>query len=152
MKYFSIIYYSVLMVSLSFMAEHPEHPEHPEHLSKKTSQISAQAVGKAVAEFIASDAKLKGGKFMVFDGSAKEVLQLDLLKIHMDKLTGLGNDSYFACADFKASNGKVYDLDIFMNGESTDDLAVTEISVHKEDGVERYGWQENSGVWVKVNK
>jgi len=89
---------------------------------------------------------------MVFDGSAKEVLQLDLLKIHMDKLTGLGNDSYFACADFKASNGKVYDLDIFMNGESTDDLAVTEISVHKEDGVERYGWQENSGVWVKVNK
>ena len=143
------------MVSLSFMAEHPEHPEHPEHQehpSKKTSQISAQAVGKVVAEFIASDAKLKGGKFMVFDRSAKEVLQLDLLKIHMDRLTGLGNDSYFACADFKASNGKVYDLDIFMNGESTDDLAVTEISVHKEDGVERYGWQENSGVWVKVNK
>jgi len=71
-------------------------------------------------------------------------------KIQMDKLTGLGNDSYFACADFKASNGKVYDLDIFMNGESTDDLAVTEISVHKEEGVERYGWKEEGGVWVKV--
>ena len=37
-----------------------------------------------------------------------------------------------------------------MNGKSTDDLAVTEISVHKEEGVERYGWKEKRGVWVKV--
>lgn len=150
MKYFSIICYSLLLLSLSFMGEHPDHPEHPEHPSKKTTPVSAQAVGKAVAEFIASDAKLKGGKFLVFDGSAKEALQLELLKIHMDRLTGLGNDTYFACADFQASNGKVYDLDIFMIGESTDDLAVTEISVHKEEGVERYGWKEKRGVWVKV--
>jgi len=28
---------------------------------------------------------------------------------------------------------------------------VTEISVHKEEGAERYGWQEKRGVWVKVN-
>ena len=150
MKYFSIIYYSLLLVSLSFMGEHPDHPEHPEHPSKKTTPVSAQAVGKAVAEFIASDAKLKGGKFLVFDVFAQEALQLELLKIHMDRLAGLGNDTYFACADFQASNGKVYDLDIFMIGESTDDLAVTEISVHKEEGVERYGWKENGGVWVKV--
>ena len=149
MKYFSIIYYSCLLVSLSFMGEHPEHPEHP---SEKTASVTAQAIGEAVAEFIASDSKLKGGKFMVYDGSAKEVLQLDLLKIHMDRLTGLGNDTYFACADFQASNGKVYDLDIFMNGETTDDLAVTEISVHKEEGVGRYGWREEDGVWVKVKQ
>ena len=149
MKYFSIIYCSFLLVSIPIMGEHPEHPEHP---STKTLSVSAQAVGKAVAEFIASDAKLKGGKFMVYDGTAKEVLQLDLLKIHMDRLTGLGNDTYFACADFQASNGKVYDLDIFMNGETTDDLAVTEISVHKEDGAERYGWREEDGVWVKVKQ
>ena len=147
MKYFSIIYYSLLLVSLSFMGEHPEHPEHP---SKKTTPVSAQAVGKAVAEFIASDAKLKGGKFMVFDGAANEVLQLDLLKIHMDRLTGIGNDTYFACADFQASNGKVYDLDIFMNGETPDNLDVSEIIVHKEEGVQRYGWREEKGVWVQV--
>ena len=149
MKYFSIIYYSCLLVSLSFMGEHPEHPEHP---SEKTASVTAQAIGEAVAEFIASDSKLKGGKFMVYDGSAKEVLQLDLLKIHMDRLTGLGNDTYFACADFQASNGKVYDLDIFINGETTDDLAVTEISVHKEEGAERYSWREEDGLWVKVKQ
>ena len=150
MKYFSIICYSLLLVSLSFMGEHPEHPEHPEYPSKKTTPVSAQAVGKAVAEFIASDAKLKGGKFMVFDGTTNEVLQLDLLKIHMDRLTGIGNDTYFACADFQASNGKVYDLDIFMNGKTPDNLDVSEIIVHKEEGVQRYGWREEKGVWVQV--
>ena len=149
MNYLSIIYCSFLLVSIPIMGEHPEHPEHP---SEKTASVTAQAVGESVAEFIARDAKLKGGKFMVYDGTAKEVLQLDLLKIHMDRLTGLGDDTYFACADFQASNGKVYDLDIFMNGETTDDLAVTEISVHKEDGAERYGWREEDGVWVKVKQ
>ena len=129
------------------MGEHPEHPEHP---SKKTAPVTIQAVGKAVADFIANDSKLKGGKFMVFDISASEVLQLDLLKIHMDRLTGIGNDTYFACADFQASNGKVYDLDIFMNGKSADELRVTEIIVHKEESVPRYGWQEKDGLWIKT--
>ena len=147
MNYFTIIYYSILFVALPFMGEHPEHPEHP---SKKTAPVTIQAVGKAVADFIANDAKLKGGKFMVFDISASEVLQLDLLKIHMDRLTGIGNDTYFACADFQASNGKVYDLDIFMNGKSADELRVTEIIVHKEESVPRYGWQEKDGLWIKT--
>ena len=147
MNYFSIISYSMLFVTLPLMGEHPEHPEHP---TNKTQAMTAQAVGKAVADFIASDAKLKGGKFMVFDERAGEVLQLDLLKIHMDRLAGLGNDTYFACADFQASNGKVYDLDIFMNGESADNMIVVEISVHKENGVERYGWRENDGIWIKI--
>ena len=104
--------------------------EHPEHPSKKTTSVTAKTVGKAVSEFIASDAKLKGGKFMVFDGAANEVLELDLLTIHMDRLTGIGNDTYFACADFQASNGKVYDLDIFMNGKTSDNLDVSEIIIH----------------------
>ena len=129
------------------MGEHPEHPEHP---SKKTAAMTAEAVGKAVAEFIASDSKLKGGKFLLFDGLVNKVLQLDLLKIHMDRLTGLGNETYFACADFQATNGKVYDLDIFMHGQSAENMQVTEISIHKEEGVERYGWREKDGLWVKT--
>ena len=148
MKIFVGICYSMLFVALPFMGEHPEHPEHP---SKKTSHVTVQAVGKAVADFIANDAKLKGGKFLVFDGSTSQVLQLDLLKIHMDRLTGIGNNNYFACADFQGSNGKVYDLDIFMYGESADNLHVSAISVHKEEGVERYGWREKDGVWVKTS-
>ena len=149
MKYLLFVLYSFVICSYIYAGEHPEHPDHPEHPTKKAPAVDAQALGKAVAEFIANDAELKGGKFLVFDKSVSEVLQLDLLKIHMDRLTGIGNDTYFACADFQASNGKVYDLDIFMNGKSADKLTVTEIIVHKEEGVQRYGWHEKDGVWVK---
>ena len=69
MNYLSIIYCSFLLVSIPIMGEHPEHPEHP---SEKTASVTAQAVGEAVDEFIARDAKLKGGKFMVYDGTANE--------------------------------------------------------------------------------
>ncbi len=102
MKFSSIILSGIVLVSNVCAAEHPDHPEHPEHPEHPTSkkvEVSVQAVGKAVAEFVASDANLKGGKFLVFDITANEVLELDLVKIHMDRLTGVGNDTYFACAD-----------------------------------------------------
>ena len=150
MRYLSLVLYSYVICSYTYAGEHPDHPEHPEHPIKKAQTIDAKAVGKAVADFITTDANLKGGKFLIFDGKVGEVLQLDLLKIHMDRLTGIGNNTYFACADFKASNGKVYDLDIFMNGKTADDLNVTEIIVHKEEGVARYSWRERAGIWVKV--
>ena len=68
----------------------------------------------------------------------------------MDRLTGLGNDTYFACADFQATNGKLYDLDIFMTGISQDNLVVSKINIHKESRVARYGWQNQRGIWVKI--
>ena len=40
-------------------------------------------------------------------------------------------------------------LDIFLQGKNTDNLTVTEISVHKEDGKARYSWVEEDGIWVK---
>ena len=149
MKYLLFVLYSFVICSYTYAGEHPEHPEHP---TKKVPAIDAQAVGKAVAEFIADDSELKGGKFLVFDKSKSEVLQLNLLKIHMDRLTGIGNDTYFPCADFQVSNGKVYDLDIFMKDQSVDHMGVTEIIVHKEEGAERYGWREENGTWIKVKK
>ena len=71
------------------------------------------------------------------------------VKVHKERLSHIGEDIYFACADFNADNGKVYDLDIFLHGTNTDNLTVTEISVHKEDGTARYGWIEENGIWVK---
>ena len=88
--------------------------------------------------------------FFVFDLKNNEILNLTLSKIHKERLSNIGNDTYFACADFQASNGKVYDLDVFMKGKSQNDLVVTEINVHKENNVPRYGWQERRGVWVKI--
>ena len=74
---------------------------------------------------------------------------MTLTKIHKERLSNIGGDTYFACADFSASNGNIYDLDIFMTGKSIDDLVVTEINVHKENGKARYQWENQKGILLK---
>ena len=90
--------------------------------------------------------------FFVYDKDKKEILTLTLTKIHKERLSNIGEGTYFACADFSASNGNIYDLDIFMTGKSQSNLVVTEINVHKENGTARYLWKNQQGIWVKTNK
>ena len=111
-------------------------------------KITLQNLARAIESFVEADINLRGA-FLVIDPSTDEVLKLNLEKVHKERLSHVGDDVYFACADFNADNGKVYDLDIFLHGKNTDNLTVTEISVHKEDGNARYGWQEQDGIWVK---
>jgi len=70
-------------------------------------------------------------------------------KVHRARLSKVADDKYFACADFTTKDGKVYDLDVFMVGPDKDSLEFSEFSVHKEDGVERYTWYEEDGLWKK---
>ena len=141
----------LLLISLAFLfSEHPEHPsEHP--TTKKEPQLTIAALAISIESYIQNDITLKGG-FFIHDNKNKEILDLTLMKIHKERLSNIGGHTYFACADFKASNGKVYDLDIFMTGKSQDNLDVTEINVHKENGIARYLWKNKRGIWVKVNK
>ncbi len=69
--------------------------------------------------------------------------------MHKDRLSRVGKEVYFACADFRTPAGKVYDLDIFMKGPAKDRLQVTEIAIHKEQGEPRYTWHEEGGIWKK---
>ena len=139
----------LILLSFSF-SEHPEHPsEHP--TTKKEAQLTIAELAISIENYIRNDINLKGG-FFVYDKNNKEILDLTLMKIHKERLSNIGGNTYFACADFKASNGKVYDLDIFMMGKSQDNLDVTEINVHKENGKARYLWKNKRGIWVKVNK
>ncbi|MBI3871852.1 MAG: hypothetical protein HY304_02110 [candidate division Zixibacteria bacterium] len=131
--------------------EHPEHPQNPAAgLEKKKDTVTIPMLSKAIHDYVADDAKLKGGFFLVFDPQDKKVLQLTLAKVHEEKLATLGNGVYFACADFQASDGHLYDLDVFMKG-SDKNLETTEVSVHKVDGKPRYNWSEKDGVWSKVD-
>ena len=128
------------------VAEHPS--EHPTTI--KSPKLTISQLAESIEKYIQQDADLKGG-FFVFDVKNNEILNLKLSKIHKEKLSNVGNDTYFACADFQATNGKVYDLDIFMKGISQDDLMISEINVHKESSVARYGWQKQKGFWIKIN-
>ena len=147
----------------SYAAEHPEkkkgehreHPgthdaEHPEESGSGTKAVlTKEALAEAVSAYVKKEASLKGGYFLVYDKKAGKPLALSLKKVHKERLSAIGDGVYFACADFETPEGKVYDLDIFMKGHDRGHLKVTEISVHKEAGIERYSWFEQDGIWKK---
>ncbi len=148
-----------LAVALAFVAgkvaaqEHPqEHPkEHP--TAKKTDKkaqadVSMADLSAAIKNYVAKDAELKGGYYLVYDPVNKKTLELTLDKVHEERLSKVVDGVYFACADFKASDGKIYDLDIFMKGDKSK-LQVNEVTIHKEAGNPRYGWVEENGVWQR---
>jgi hypothetical protein len=136
----------VVTMGLVYAAEHPvEHPSGPEQ--GDVTVVTKEELADAIEDYVAKDAALKGGFFLVYDQKAKKPLVLSLLKVHKERLSQVGHQEYFACADFGTPEGKVYDLDIFMKGPNKALLTVTGISIHKEDGKERYTWYSEAGVW-----
>ena len=130
-----------------------EHPrEHPQ--ANQETSISKDDLAAAIENYVANETALKGGFFLVYDKGSSQTLALTLERVHRDKLSKVSETTYFVCADFVTPDGKTYDLDLFMKGPTKDKLAVTEISIHKENSEERYRWEEKNGVWSKaqVNK
>ncbi|HLG93989.1 MAG TPA: hypothetical protein VI546_04065 [candidate division Zixibacteria bacterium] len=129
--------------------EHPtEHPKAKTESKKSEAALATADLSKAIKEYVAKDAKLKGGFYLVYDPVSKKTLEMTLDKVHEDRLSKVADGVYFACVDCKATDGKVYDVDIFMKGDKSK-LEVNEVSVHKVDGAPRYGWEEEGGVWKK---
>ena len=147
----------VLTYGIAFAQEHPsEHPsEHPKEHSHEhpgavqTNEVTKEDIAEAVTSYVEEDSDVKGGFFMVYDDVAQAPLVLTMKKVHRDRLSRVGADLYFVCADFATPEGKLYDLDIFMEGPDRDHLEVTEITVHKEQGNPRYTWFEKNGIWMK---
>lgn len=129
--------------------EHPEDPKNEKQTRKAASPVTMDGLAQAIKKYVEKEASLKGGYFMVYDPVAKQPLALTLDKVHKDRLSKVAEDTYFACADFKTPEGKVYDLDVFMKGPDAASLQVTEVSIHKESGKARYGWVEENGIWKK---
>ncbi|MFC1676076.1 hypothetical protein ACFL3G_03310 [Planctomycetota bacterium] len=126
-----------------------EHPaEHPEE-SAEAAALTKDQLADAVEAYVAKVAKSHGGYFVAMDEKTGKGLKLKLDKVHRKRLSKVGKDLYFACADFVTDEGKVYDLDVFMKGSDKDDLIFSEFSIHKEAGKERYTWYEQGGVWKK---
>jgi len=143
----------IIMFAASLLVAQGEHPTTTPTTTftpqiVQGERITLQNLVEAIEGFVEADIILRGA-FLVIDPKTDTVLKLKLDKVHKERLSHIGEDIYFACADFNAENGKVYDVDIFLHGTNTDNLTVTEISVHKEDGIPRYGWQEENRIWVK---
>jgi hypothetical protein len=127
-----------------------EHPEHPEHAKKggAEKQVSKSDISAGIKKNIEVETKKSSdAKFHVkYEG---QDLALDLIRVHDDRLSDLGDGKYFACVDMKATDGKTYDIDFFLTGQPGK-MNVTETSVHKIDGKALYNWKEENGKWHKV--
>jgi len=126
-----------------------EHPEHPKAGGKAAAGISKTDLAAAIRAWVERGEAANGGWLKVDDPVQGKTLQLKLEKVHDEKLAQVKPNEYFACADFVEKDGTKYDIDVFMQGKTKDDLKETEVSVHKVNGKERYTWFEENGLWKK---
>ena len=129
-------------------AEHPEHPEHPQKGKAEKKQVSTADISAGIKKNIETESKNSSdGKFRIKHEG--QDLALDLVRVHDDRLSDLGDGKYFACVDMKAADSKIYDIDFFLTGQPGK-MKVTETAVHKIDGKPLYDWKEENGKWQKV--
>ena len=113
-------------------------------------EVSPADISVGIKRDIARKSKKSSDKKFHTEYKGKD-LALDLIKVHDDRVSSLGNGKYFACVDMKAADGTTYDIDFFMTGKPST-MKVTETSVHKVNGKALYNWKEEGGVWRKVSK
>ena len=139
--------------------EHPEHPQQqpavqPSNQVKQTKaaeekKVTMAQISTGIKKHITAETKKASDRKFHTKHDGKD-LALDLVKVHEDRLSGLGGGKYFACVDMKAADGTTYDIDFFLSG-TPDNMKVTETSVHKVNGKALYSWKEEGGVWKKVS-
>lgn len=106
---------------------------------------SKDAVAAAVTAHVKSEAKKSDGLFKVDDPVEDKELSLTLTRVHRNRVIQVGPDAWATCADFISTDAHTYDVDVIVTGPDADHLVVTEVSVHKKDGAERYTWQDGGG-------
>lgn len=132
-------------------SEHPsEHPSRTPAKAESKPNVTLDDVAAYIESYVKDNSADSG--FHIAERAANKALSLKLDKVHRDRLSQVGPDLFFVCADFKTTDGEhTYDLDFFVQGASKDKLAVVEdkTSVHKEDGKARYTWtlNQNTGMW-----
>lgn len=142
---------ALLLIAPVRLAAQEKHPskqqEHP--TDKKQAGLTKAELGAAIKTWVEKETARNEGWLRVDDPVQGKTLQLKLEKVHDDRLSQVKPDVYFACADFVEKDGMKYDIDIFMQGKTKDDLQKTEVGVHKVNGKERYTWSEENGTWKK---
>ena len=126
-----------------------EHPAEQPQVQAGVTLLTTDEMADAVEIYVANSSAQSGGYFVVNDDKTAKQLKLVLDKVHRERVSQVGKDLYFVCADFKNIDGNVYDLDVFMRGPDKDSLTFSKFSVHKKNGKERYTWYEHKGIWKK---
>ncbi|HEV8242127.1 MAG TPA: hypothetical protein VGS57_22365 [Thermoanaerobaculia bacterium] len=124
-----------------------EHPEHPQNAKAAGPALTKDQLADAITTYVGKESH--DGWYAITDPTSNQPLKLRLDNVHRERLARVAPDTYFACADFVAEDGTKYDLDFFMKGTEATNLAFSDVSIHKRNGVERYRWREQKGLWKK---
>src|SRR5262245_14721224 len=93
--------------------------------------VTIDDIAAGIEKHIAEQSQANGGFFKV-QHNDKE-LSLQLVRVHREYLSYLGDGVSFACVDLVGADGPVYDVDFFMKGPPGA-MTVTATSVHKLNG------------------
>ena len=126
-----------------------EHPEHPEGKTAASRAISIDDLEKAIKSAVAAKEKSGGGYYKLADEATKKTWLLKLDHVHRERLSRLDEKTYFACTDFKSSDGHTVDVDFFMK-DKDGKLVMSNATLHKIDVKPRYNWEEKNGFWQRV--
>lgn len=126
---------------------------HGHSKSEKKGGLDVEQVVDAVRKYVVVDSKTKGGYFMVWDDQEEKALALSLDKIHRSPPRQVSDNVFLVCADFKATDGKVYVLDLYVKEDRRGKIKITDVvTVRKVDKKARYKWVEKHGRWTKSEK
>jgi hypothetical protein len=125
--------------SIGSAAEHGGSPvvEHP------GKAVTAKEVKNAIKDHIKTAARMNNGDFVIRDDKLNKEWRLKLDKVHdpVRQFKKDGQTVYFACSDFKASEGKdVLDIDFWMV-EKGGKLEVIDTRIHKVNGEPRFTYE-----------
>lgn len=122
------------------VAEHPELGE--------AAVVTEDSLTAAVTTHMNAETGRQGGSLTIQDPQQNRALRLTLATVHREGTRKLADGRYFACADFKGSDGHTYDLDVFMKPD-LNGLTADGLTIHKQDGQPRYNWVEVGGIWKR---
>ncbi len=105
-------------------------------------------IAAGIEKHIEEESRRTGGYFTLpYRGAA---LRMKLVRVHLEYLANLGPRRHFACVDLASTDGDVYDVDFFLEGDPGA-MAVTETTVHKLNGQPLYLWaQAHDGTWERT--
>ncbi|MHC4071101.1 MAG: transglutaminase-like domain-containing protein [Planctomycetota bacterium] len=101
--------------------------------------VVTKDIQNGIEKHIEEQTRLGEGYFRLpFDETE---LRLKLVRVHTEYLANLGPRRHFACVDLASSDGDVYDVDFFLEGDPGA-MTVTETTVHKTNGQPLYVWKQ----------
>ena len=131
----TIISFSLFVTLSSPVFATGEHPGPPQSAAQDLV-VSEAEVFAGVKKYIYAHAQKSVDKKFHVQFGGKDVA-LDLITIHGDRLSDLGENKHVVCVDMQAANGAIYDIDFFITVRSGT-LSVREASVHKINGKPLY--------------